>query len=170
MPPPDLWNWHYPFAVFGVFQILLHLGTENYDSLCFLGSFYFNWGGKWPELGSWIWSSLCLQNSFPPMTINSRSRCFLSSRLCHHLLLLCFPEPCIAQISSFPNISSLSLCQHSYGSSLSVNLQVSLLCFFISMVLPNMGAHFGGCVFGPWSHQRPCGGQPLFPQLQFSHF
>lgn len=82
-------------------------------------------GGHVTQLGSWVWSSFGLQNSFPHITINSHSHCFLCVHLCHHLLLLYFLEPCMAQISSFPDtsISSISLYQHPCGSNLSVNLQ-----------------------------------------------
>ena len=129
-------------------------------------------GGQVTQLGSRIWSSFGLQNSFPHITINSHSHCFLCVHLCHHLLLLYFPEPCIAQISSFPDtsISSISLYQHPCGSHLSVNLQVALLGFFLSMVFPVRAVHFEGWVFGPWSHQRPFGNQPPFLQTSIFWF
>lgn len=57
-------------------------------------------GVRWEtsDLNSWVWLFLGFQNSFPHMTIKSHSHCFLCAHLCHHLLLLYFPETCRAQL------------------------------------------------------------------------
>lgn len=136
--------------------------SPSLDLSTFMGAWW-----ETSDLNSWISWSFGFQNPFSHMTLNPRSHCFLCAHLCHHLLLLYFPETWRAQVSLFPqHSSSLPLSQHSYGSSLSANQQASLFCFFISMVFPVMTVHLGCRVFGH-GHIKD---QPPFPQTSISWF
>lgn len=129
-------------------------------------------GVRWEtsDLNSWVWLSLGFQNSFPQMTIKSHSHCFLCAHLCHHLLLLYFPETCRAQLPlSLREPLLITVPALLWDYFVSKSTSVFILLLHLSVFSSYDCASWRPTVW-PGSRQRPFGDQPPFPQTSFFWF